>query len=164
MWRPYPTPENLFPEPGSRSNGRVWGGIMKKSLLVLISSCCLWLLNGCGSGSSTQTQDVATHFSIMAATSTPTAGKAFNITVTALDATGQMVATYSGTVQLTSSNGQAVQPASETLPSGTGRFSRPLTTGGTQSIPAPAPPLPGKPGPLPASARWPRSFRLTLLP
>jgi Putative Ig domain/Galactose oxidase, central domain len=125
---------------------------MKKSLLVLISSCCLWLLNGCGSGSSTQTQDVATHFSIMAATSTPTAGKAFNITVTALDATGQMVATYSGTVQLTSSNGQAVQPASGTLTNGTGTFSVTLNTAGSQSITATAASLTGTSSALTVSA------------
>jgi len=63
---------------------------MKKSLLAPISICCRWLLNGCGGGSSTQTQRVATHFSIVAATAAPTGGDPFNIAVTALDAAGQM--------------------------------------------------------------------------
>jgi len=107
---------------------------MKKSLLVLISICCLWLANGCGSGSSTKTQDVVTHFSVIPATPTPTAGIPFNITVTALDAAGGMVATYSGTVQFTSSSGQAVQPASGMLTSGAGTFSVTLSKAGSQTI------------------------------
>jgi hypothetical protein len=107
---------------------------MKKSLLVLISIGCLWLLNGCGGGSSTQTHDVVTHFSITSATPTPTAGLAFNITVTALDAAGQMVASYSGTVQFMSSSGQAVIPASGALVNGAGTFSVTLNKAGSQTI------------------------------
>jgi hypothetical protein len=108
---------------------------MKKSLLLFISICCLWLLNGCGSGSSTP-PPLATHFSVVAATATPTTGVPFNITVTALDSAGQMVSTYSGTVHLTSSSGQAVQPASGTLTGGTGTFSVSLSTSGSQTITA----------------------------
>jgi hypothetical protein len=108
---------------------------MKKSLLVLISICALYLLAGCGGGS-TNTQQVATHFSVKSATTTPTAGTAFNITVTSLDASGQMVASFSGTVHFTSSNGQAVQPASGALASGTGTFSVTLSTAGSQTITA----------------------------
>jgi hypothetical protein len=107
---------------------------MKRSLLVLISICCLWLLSGCSSGPSTQTQDVATHLSVVAATSAPTAGVPFNITVTAVDSAGRMVAAYSGTVKLTSSSGQAVQPASGTVTGGTGTFSVTLNTPGPQTI------------------------------
>jgi hypothetical protein len=109
---------------------------MKKSLLLFISICCLWLLNGCGSGSSTPPPPLATHFSVVAATATPTTGVPFNITVTALDTAGQMVSTYSGTVHLTSSSGQAVQPASGTLTGGTGTFSVSLSTSGSQTITA----------------------------
>ncbi len=108
---------------------------MKKSLLVLIAICAQWLLAGCGGGS-TNTQQVATHFSVTSATTTPTAGTASNITVTSLDASGQMVASYSGTVHLTSSNGQAMQPATGSLVSGTGTFSVTLSTAGSQTITA----------------------------
>jgi hypothetical protein len=107
---------------------------MKKSLLVLISICCVSLLNGCGTGSSTQIQDVATHFSVVAATATPFAGVPFNVTVTALDASGQTVATYSGTVQFSSSSGKPVQPSSGMLINGRGTFSVTLSTSGSQTI------------------------------
>jgi probable HAF family extracellular repeat protein len=109
---------------------------MKKVLWFLLSISGLYLLNGCGSSSSTPPPPVATHFSVTSASATPTAGTPFNITVTALDKSGQMVATYSGTVQLTSSNGKAVQPASGTLASGTGTFSVTLNTAGSQTITA----------------------------
>jgi Putative Ig domain len=116
---------------------------MKKSWLVLVAICSLGFLNGCGSGSSTQPLPVATHFSVTSANGTPTAGVAFNITVTALDASGQLVTSYSGKVNLTTSNGQAVQPASGTLANGTGTFSVTLSTAGSQSITATAGSLSG---------------------
>jgi hypothetical protein len=111
---------------------------MKKSLWFLISSCCLCLFNGCSSGGAylTPPSPVATHFSVTSANSTPTAGIAFNITVTALDASGKMVATYSGTVHFTSSNGQAVLPASAMLSGGTGTFSVTVNAAGSQTITA----------------------------
>jgi hypothetical protein len=117
---------------------------VKKLLLFLLSICGLNLLNGCGSGSTITTQqDIATHFSLTSANATPTAGTPFNITVTALDNSGQMVASYSGTVQLTSSSGQAVQPASGTVTNGTGTFSVTLNTAGSQTITATAASLTG---------------------
>jgi hypothetical protein len=79
---------------------------------------------------------VATHFSVTSANATPAAGTAFNITVTALDASGQMVATYSGTVHFTSTDGQPVFPANATLTSGTETFSVTLKTAGAQTITA----------------------------
>jgi Putative Ig domain/Galactose oxidase, central domain/Kelch motif len=133
---------------------------MKKSLLVLLSICSLWLLNGCGSGSG-PTQDAATHFSVASANATPTVGKPFNITVTALDAAGQMVSSYSGTVQLTSSNGQAVQPASGTLANGAGTFSVTLNTAGSQSITATATSLTGSSPALTVSAVVATQFSVT---
>src|SRR5580704_14119780 len=90
---------------------------MKKSLLVLIAICSLWLLNGCGSSSTTQ-QQFATHFSVTSDNATPTAGTAFNITVTALDASALTVPSYSGTVHFTSTDGQAVLPASSAVANG----------------------------------------------
>jgi hypothetical protein len=110
---------------------------MKKCLMILLSVCGAWFAGGCGSGgSSGPKQDVATHFSVMAATATPTVGTPFNITVNALDAAGQQVATYSGTLHFTSSSGQAVQPASGSITGGSGTFSVTLTTTGNQTITA----------------------------
>ncbi len=105
---------------------------MKKSLL-LIAICFASFLSGCGGGT-IQVLDVATHFSVTSANAAPTAGISFNITVTALDAAGQMVATYSGTVHFTSSNGQPVLPASAMLTNGTGTFSVTVSTVGSQTI------------------------------
>jgi len=112
---------------------------MKKSLLLLISICSLWLLNGCGGGSSSPpplTPDVATHFSVTPATATPIAGTAFNFTVTALDGSNGVVSSYAGTVHFTSSDGQAMLPANSTLTNGTGTFSAMLKTLGGQTITA----------------------------
>jgi hypothetical protein len=108
---------------------------MKESLFLLFSISSLSLLNGCGS-SSGMTQDVATHFSVTSAIAAPTAGTAFNVTVTALDSAGQMVATYSGTVHFTSTDGQAVLPASSAVANGSATVQVTLKTAGSQTITA----------------------------
>lgn len=107
---------------------------MKKYLTILLAVCGLWFLNGCGSGGGTTPPPVATHFSVVASTATPIVGNSFNVTVTALDAAGQIVNTYSGTVHFTSSSGQAVQPATGSITGGSGTFSVTLTTTGSQAI------------------------------
>ena len=109
---------------------------MKKSLLFSISICCLCLLNGCGGASTPPPPPVATHFSVTAASPTPTAGTAFNITVTALDASNGEVSSYAGTVHFSSSDVQAVLPANTTLTNGTGSFAVTLKTAGSQTITA----------------------------
>jgi hypothetical protein len=108
---------------------------MKKSFLLVLALCSLRLLNGCGTASQPP-PPVATHFSVAAANSTPTAGTPFNITVTALDSSGQIVTSYSGTVHFTSSNGQPVSPPSASLTGGTGTFAVTLNTAGPQTIAA----------------------------
>jgi hypothetical protein len=98
-------------------------------LLIIIHSLCL--LSACGGGSTGSL--VATHFSVTApATAAP--GTAFNFTVTALDASNNVVASYSGTVHFTSIDTQAVLPANSTLTNGTGTFSATLKTTGGQTI------------------------------
>lgn len=77
----------------------------------------------------------ATHFSVVAPAST-TSGGAFNVAVTALDAFNNTVTGYTGTVQLTSSDGQAVLPVAGTLPSGSGSFNLTLKTAGNQTVTA----------------------------
>ena len=77
----------------------------------------------------------ATHFSVTAP-ATATAGTSFSFAVTALDASNNTVTTYAGTLQFTSTDLQAVLPASSTLTQGTGSFSVTLKTAGAQSITA----------------------------
>jgi len=112
---------------------------MKKTLLLLIPICSLCLPNGCGGGASSPpapTPDVATHFSVVPADTTPTAGATFNFTVTALDGSNGEVSSYAGTVHFTSSDGQAMLPANSTLTNGTGTFSATMKTAGGQTIAA----------------------------
>jgi Putative Ig domain len=108
---------------------------MKKFLLLLISICGLWIINGCGSTTTTPLQ-VASHFSVTSTTAAPVAGSAVNFTVTALDDKNSPVATYSGMVHFTSSDAQAVLPASATITGGTGTGSITLKTAGPQTVTA----------------------------
>jgi lysophospholipase L1-like esterase len=74
--------------------------------------------------------------SVVAGTSTPTAGTGFTVTVTALDNQGNVVTGYAGTVHLTSTDGAAVLGADSTLTDGVGVFSVTLKTAGTQTVTA----------------------------
>ncbi|MBV9493030.1 MAG: hypothetical protein JOZ54_02205 [Acidobacteria bacterium] len=78
---------------------------------------------------------VATHFSV-SAPANAVAGTPINVTVTALDACGNVATGYAGTVHFTSSDPQAVLPANTALSSGTGTFPTTLKTVGTQTITA----------------------------
>jgi len=113
---------------------------MKKTSLLLVLACCLRLLNACSSGTGAGSNGggggIATHFSISAFAAAATAGAAFNFTVTALDASNNVVTSYSGTVQFTSSDGQASLPGLSRLTNGTGSFSVTLKTTGSQTISA----------------------------
>jgi len=108
---------------------------MKKSLLLLISICSLCLLSGCSTNSAPPLP-VATHFSVTSANATPTAGKAFNFTVTALDSSNVVVPNYAGTVQFASSDGQALLPGNSPITNGTGTFPATLKTAGPQTVTA----------------------------
>src|SRR5271157_3638956 len=96
---------------------------MNKYLLFLLFVCSLCFLSACGSGSSAPPPPpAAIHFSLTAP-ATAIAGTAFQVTVTSLDASNDVVTSYSGTVHFTSTDGQAVLPTNSTLTSGTGTFS-----------------------------------------
>jgi hypothetical protein len=110
---------------------------MKKSLLLMISICGLWLINGCGS-TTTKFHQVATHFSVMPASNAQIAGTAFNFTVTALDSSNAAVGAYAGTVHFTSTDVRAALPADTTMTNGMGSFSATLKTAGNQTITATA--------------------------
>ena len=93
------------------------------------------------SGSINVDPDVATLFSVSAPSSV-TAGTAFDVTVTAKDAFNNTVTDYTGTVQLTSTDGQAVLPGDYTFTMGAGgdngthTFSVTLKTAGAQIVTA----------------------------
>lgn len=70
------------------------------------------------------------------APATATAGTAFNFTVTAQDASNNVMPGYTGTVRFTSTDTAAVLPADATLTNGVGTFSATLTTAGSQTITA----------------------------
>ena len=77
---------------------------------------------------------------------TQTAGSSFNATVTALDAFGNTATGYAGSVTLTSSDGQAVLPASYTFLAGdNGVHALPVTlkTAGSKSVTATDGPITG---------------------
>jgi hypothetical protein len=65
-----------------------------------------------------------------------TAGSAFNVTVTALDAYGNTATGYTGTLHFTSSDSQATLPADANLTSGVGNFSVTLKSTGNQTLTA----------------------------
>jgi hypothetical protein len=86
-------------------------------------------------GATSAAADTATHFSI-SVPSDSTAGDSFAITVSALDSSNAVDATYSGTVEFSSSDGNATLPSNSTLSSGTGAFTVTLKTAGDQTITA----------------------------
>ena len=92
-------------------------------------------LSGQASLTVTGGSGAATHFSV-SAPGTATAGTAFSVTVTALDASNAVVTGYAGTIHFTSSDTQAVLPVNSTLTNGVGTFSATLKTAGAQTIAA----------------------------
>jgi hypothetical protein len=78
----------------------------------------------------------ATSFTVTANPSTVTAGNSTTITVTAKDQYGNVATGYTGTVHLTSGDGQAVLPADASLTNGTGTFTVTLKTAGSQTVTA----------------------------
>ena len=98
---------------------------------ICLSSACGSEPNGTSRGVVGSQQ--ATHFSI-AAPAAASAGTAFHLTATALDATNHTSINYSGTVHFTCSDSHAVLPADSTLTDGAGTFPATLNTSGNQSI------------------------------
>ena len=80
---------------------------------------------------------VVDHFAVTGPAS-GTAGQAFNVTVSAVNAQGNAVTSYSGTVHFTSSDTSSgvVLPADTTLTNGTGTFPVTLTKAGAQTVTA----------------------------
>jgi hypothetical protein len=76
------------------------------------------------------------HFVVSGFPSPTTAGVVHSVTVTAKDSYGNTVATYTGTVAITSSDSLVVLPVNAGLISGVGSFTVTLKTAGSQSITA----------------------------
>jgi hypothetical protein len=81
-------------------------------------------------------QATATHFVVSAPAAATAGSPASGVTVSALDAGNNVVATYSGTVHFTSTDPAAVVPPNATLTSGTGTFAVTFKTSGGQTISA----------------------------
>lgn len=105
---------------------------MRKTFLMLSLGCAGVFVNGCGGGGTSP--QVATHLSITTSSAAITVGTPFNITVSALDNSGAVVSTYSGTVHFTSSDAQAVLPKDSGLTNGTKVFQVTFNSPGSQSI------------------------------
>ncbi|HKM54012.1 MAG TPA: DUF4082 domain-containing protein, partial [Isosphaeraceae bacterium] len=73
---------------------------------------------------------------VLSAPTAETAGKSFSLTVTAQKSSGGTDTGYTGIIHFTSSDAQAVLPASSTLVNGTFTFPVTLKTAGSQSITA----------------------------
>lgn len=113
---------------------------MKRSLLAAVLACVPYMLSACGGSATTGGgrgggPQFTTHFTVTAPT-TASVGTPFSITVLALDASNESVAGYSGIVQLTSSDAQAVLSEDSTLANGTKRFSVTLESVGSETITA----------------------------
>jgi len=114
---------------------------MRKFFLLFVCICCLHFLNGCGGGSSAPPPPPppppppATHFSVNVP-STATAGVTIQVTVMVLDASGNVVPSYAGTVHFTSTDAQAGLPADSKLTNGTATLPAALMTTGSETITA----------------------------
>src|SRR5207253_2656264 len=75
----------------------------------------------------------ASHYRV-AAPATKTAGESFSITVTALDAFGNVATGYTGTVHFTSSDPLAILPLDSPLTNGVGTFTATLQSVGPRSV------------------------------
>ena len=81
----------------------------------------------------------ATHFRVNVVPDTTTAGAAFTVVVSALDSQGRLATNFTGTVRLSSTDGNAGLPAAYTFTAadyGVKKFTVTLKTAGTQSITA----------------------------
>ena len=88
-----------------------------------------------GGGTVSVSPLAATHF-IVSAPSSSVAGSVFAFTVIARDSLGNIATGYSGTVHISSSDGQATLSADATLTAGIGFFGAMLRTAGNQTLTA----------------------------
>jgi len=112
---------------------------MRTISLLLFIGVVVSFPSGCGGGTSTGSSggDVVTHFSVNSSVASVTAGTPFSVTVQALDSSGAIVSSYTGTVHFTSGDSHALLPKDSKLTAGSQSFSGViLETGGNQTITA----------------------------
>ena len=115
----------------------LWRAIMRSKTIIALGLSGLGLLGGCGGGGNTALTTVPTaHLAITLPATIVAAGAPFTFTVKALDATGAVVPTYTGTVHITTSDTAAKLPANATLAQGVGTFTVTFNTLGNQTITA----------------------------
>lgn len=119
--------------------------------VISLSLLCLYLaLNtGCGGDSSTDGQSLAsgssgsgslqpppsaTHFSVFPASGSVVSGNALSVTAQALDASNKLVSSVSGTLQVSSTDANAVLPGPQSLSGGKATFLITFHTSGNQTI------------------------------
>lgn len=101
---------------------------MRKLWLAVSLACSSLALQACGGGGPS-----VTHLGVVV-TGSATAGTTFSVTINALGPSGNVVASYMGTVQITSSDPQAVLPGNTTLVNGTATVQITFRTAGNQTI------------------------------
>ncbi len=112
------------------------GTVVERHLLFAVALLLLSACSGTTANRTVSTPELtATHFSV-AAQSASMSGTAFNFTVTAVDASDNVVTSYSGVVHFISSDGQAVLPDDSALTNGMGSFKATMTNLGPQHITA----------------------------
>ena len=94
---------------------------MRSKTIIGLGLIGIGLLGGCGGGGNTALTTVPTaHLGITLPATIVAAGAPITFTVKALDATGAVVPTYTGTVHITTSDPAAKLPANATLAQGVG--------------------------------------------
>ena len=127
----------MLPPNSTLTNGTgIFSATLKTAAAETITATDMAAASITGTSTSINVSAVGTtHLSVMAS-STAASGMALSLTVTALDASNNLVTSYSGTLHFTSTDGQATLPANSTLTNGTANFSAKLKTSGNQTITA----------------------------
>ena len=106
---------------------------MQLNPVLTLASFCLAATVGCGGGGGTPAPPAATHLSVTTTASAPS-GAPVSVTVSALDASGTVVPSYSGTVHFSSSDPQATLPSDSPLAHGAGTYQVTFRTAGVQTV------------------------------
>jgi ELWxxDGT repeat protein len=106
------------------------------SSLANANGTLLFAANDGTHGTELWTAPYGPSLAVSATSTTPTAGQADTVTVTALNADGTPDTTLNGTVNIAVSDAKAVYPATVTLTNGTAQFNVTFKTAGPQSVTA----------------------------
>ena len=118
---------------------------MKQKIVAAMLVAGALALSACGEGGSDSSapSPTVTHFSVSAAVGSVVSGKSLGITVQALDDSNNLVANFTGTLQVSSSDANATLPGQQSLTGGTAAFSVTFNTAGNQTVSVSSGPLHG---------------------